>query len=240
MPEAATLRNKLLLALSPADLQRLQGRLELVPLPARRVLHYPKLPIEHVYFVESGLVSVVASTDQAGASVEAWLIGREGLAGLPVVLGAPTSPHRRTVQAEGFAWRMSADDLRTAMDEMPALRAVLLRFVHGVLVQTAQSVACNARHVVHQRLARWLLMAQDRLAQDTLPLTHEVIAKMLGVRRASVTSALQPLEGDGIVRVQRGRIRVLDRARLEACACSCYRVMRAASMEQEEDSLLGA
>ena len=228
MPQAGTPpRNKLLGALPPEDLDRLRPRLESVPLKLRRVLHYPKLPIEHVYFVETGLISVVAATDQGTQAVEAWLIGREGMAGVPVILGVDTTPHRRMVQAEGLAWRMRSADLRRSMDEITSFRALLLRYVHTVLVQAAQSGACNAQHAIPKRLARWLLMAQDRLDSEDLHLTHDVIAKMLGVRRASVTTALQPLEQAGIITAARGHIRVLNRARLERCSCGCYGSIRA-------------
>jgi CRP-like cAMP-binding protein len=227
-------RNKLLRALPADDFQRIRPLLEAVPLKVRRIVHHARLPIEHVYFVESGLISVVANTDDENNGVEAWLIGSEGAAGIPVVLGAESSPHRRMVQAEGSALRMRSADLRTAMDEVAALRAVLLRYVNGVLVQASQSGACNARHSVEQRLARWLLMAHDRLERRDLPLTHDIVAKMLGVRRATVTQVIKELEATGAIRGARGHVDVLDRPRLEALACQCYQIIRA-----EQDRVRG-
>lgn len=124
-------------SLSPEDLFRIHSLLEEVPLIKRRILHHSRLPIEHVYFIEKGLVSVVANTDEENHGVEAWLIGYEGVAGVSVILGADTSPHKRMVQAEGRALQMRAADLRECMDEMPSFRGVLLRYVHSVLVQVS-------------------------------------------------------------------------------------------------------
>lgn len=220
------LRNQLLSTLSFQDLNRIQPYLEEVPLIRKRVLHYPKLPIEHVYFVEDGLISIVANTDGENDSVEAWLIGHEGLAGVPVVLGANTSPHKRVVQVEGMALRMSAEDLRWAMDEMPDFRRLLLLYINSILVQVGQLAACNMKHTIQQRLARWLLMAHDRLGRDDLPLTHAIISKLLGVRRSSVTEKLAEFEAAQSIQCLRGHIRVLDRPQLEALACVCHRVIR--------------
>ncbi len=131
--------------------------------------------------------------DDANHEVEAWLIGREGMAGIPVALGIETSPHRRLVQSEGSALRMRAADLRSAMNELPSLRPVLLRYANGILVQASQSGVCNASHSLSQRLARWLLMVQDRLDRADLPVTHETIAWMLGARRASIINGFNSL-----------------------------------------------
>ncbi|MFC4173569.1 Crp/Fnr family transcriptional regulator [Microvirga sp. GCM10011540] len=228
MTVAVPPRNKLLASLPAEDFRRLSPKLEAVPLKARRILHHAKLPIEHVYFVEDGLVSVVANTDGDNHGVEAWLIGCEGMAGITVILGAESSPHRRVVQAEGSALRLRTPDLLDAVNEMPALRGILLRYVHGILVQASQSGACNARHSLPQRLARWLLMAQDRLNRSDLPLTHDILSKMLGVRRASVTEAVHVLaRADAICAGERGHIHVLDRGKLEGLACGCYFTIRA-------------
>lgn len=218
-------RNKLLRDLSPDAFQRLKPSLELVPLKARRILHYAKLPIEQVYFIERGLVSVVASTEQDSQGIESWLIGLEGLAGVPVLLGVMNSPHRRTVQTDGNAWAIRSADLILAMDEIPELRRVLFHYVHTILVQTAQIGACNARHPLMKRLARWLLMAQDRLEDTTLPLTQETISRMLGVRRASVTETIRRLEQEGAVSTSRGQITIEDRSRLQALCCHCYSII---------------
>lgn len=228
MPHAmpAPPRNQLLRSLVPQELARLGPQLERVPLKPKRILHHPGLAIDHVYFVEMGLVSVVAGAEGVSHGIGAWLIGHEGMVGVPVVLGREASPHRRMVQIEGSALRMPAADLRRAMDELPSLRTVLLHYVSNVLVQAGQSSVCNASHGLSQRLARWLLMVQDRLGRVDLPVTHDTIAKMLGTRRASVTEGLHLLAGTQTVAQERGLIRILDRARLEQLSCGCYRTMR--------------
>ncbi|HEX2054778.1 MAG TPA: Crp/Fnr family transcriptional regulator [Actinomycetota bacterium] len=225
--------NRLLAGLPPDDLGRLLPQLEPVRLEVRQALFEPNWPIGHVYFVESGLVSVVAGTNGHGL-VEVAPIGCEGMVGLPVVLEAETSPHRAMVQVAGRALRMSADDLRQAIGEIGALRTLLLRYGQALMVQAAQGVACNGRHAINGRLARWLLQAHDREADDRIPLTHELISQMLGVRRAGVTTALGALEATGVIDASRGCITVLDRAGLERASCECYGIVRA-----EFDKLLG-
>ncbi len=219
-------RNKLLHSLSPEILRQLLPHLEPAVLKPRRVLQHARLPIEQVYFIETGLVSVVAATDEENHSAEGWITGCEGLAGTPVVLGVMVSPHRRIVQMEGRAWMMRSADLAQAMEAIPELRRVLLRYVHSVLIQTAQIGACNARHSLAQRLARWLLMADDRVGAPGLVLTHEAIARMLGVRRASITTALDQLEHSGAISMQRRKIAICDRTRLVGLSCHCYSVLR--------------
>jgi CRP-like cAMP-binding protein len=218
-------RNKLLAALPRSDFERLAPFLKPVSLTPRRVLFHARTPIEHVYFVEEGLVSVLAQIDEQRA-VEVWLIGREGMAGLPVVLGGNLSPHRRVVQLGGSALRIRANDLRRAMDEIASVRKLLLRYVQLVIVQASQSGACNSSHTVQQRLARWLLAAQDRREQDLLPLTHEMLSRMLGVRRASVTECITFLERQGVLSHIRGVIKILARGTLESMSCGCYRIMK--------------
>lgn len=227
MLEHAPHRNHLLTALAKSDWLALLPRVVEVPLKPEQILHHPNRPIEHVYFVENGLVSVLARTD-TDHSVETWLIGRDGLAGIPVLLGASISPHRRLVQVEGTALRISAADLREAMEESAGVRHVLLRYVDVVLTQAAQVGACNARHDVLQRLARSLLMAHDSLESDCLPLNHAILSRMLGVRRASITVGLGELAAAGIVALDRGHVLILDRGRLEAAACGCYQIIKAA------------
>ncbi len=202
--------------------------MEKVPLFHKQVLHTPDLSIRHVYFVEEGAISVVADTNGGGIA-EAWLIGNEGIAGVPVVLGAETTPHTWMVQVEGSALQMTSTDLRQRMDEMPSFRSLLLHYVYSVLIQTSQSGACNIMHPIQQRLARWLLMIHDRLERDNLPLIHDDIAQMLGVRRASVGEEIERLEATGAICHGRGHIRVLDRSKLEELACECYFAIRAAT-----------
>lgn len=221
-------RNRLLQTLPAGELAALLPFLEVVPLKTRRILHHARLPIEYAYFIEAGLVSVIAGTDQDSHFAEAWLIGREGTAGgVPLVLGRETSPHRRVVQAEGTAYRIASSDLVQAIDRLPILRAALLGYAHRALIQAAQTAACNAQHSLPQRLARWLLTAQDRLSREELPFTHDLLSKMLGVRRATVTDVIHALEAAGAIATARGRIIVADRAQLEEISCDCYRVVRA-------------
>ena len=217
-------RNLLLRALPRRDYERLSPSLERVALTPRRVLQHAQIAIHHFYFIEEGLVSALANTGERSA-VEVWLIGREGLVGSPALLGAGGSPLRYFVQVGGSALRIGVDDLTQAMAEMPALRAVLHDYLHCALMQSTQSAACGLRHSLLQRLARWLLAAQDRTGRD-IPITQDLLARSLGVRRASVSEAFKPLERRGIFARQRGLIRILNRARLEEIACRCYRVMR--------------
>jgi CRP-like cAMP-binding protein len=159
--------------------------------------------------------------------------------GLPVILGGTASPHRRVTQLSGTALRMRAADMREAMQEIPAFSRVLLRYVQAVVVQTAQSGACNAAHVLQQRLARWLLTAQDRCERDLLPLTHDMLGRMLGVRRASVSEAVGALERAGVLGTARGLIRIRDRVGLERRACHCYRIMTAEYDRMQRELLPG-
>lgn len=214
VPDDFPIANKLLNSLPAQDLARLRPYLTRVPLKARRVLHHWSMPIEQVYFVEAGLVSVVARVDREH-DVEVWIIGCEGFAGVPAILGAGTPPHRRVVQVDGHALCMTVTDLHQLMDRLPAFRDMLLRYVQAVLSQTSQVGACNGSHSLEHRLARWLLMARDRLSEE-LPLTHEMLSRMLGVRRASVTETVTTLEEIGALRKHRGSIHVVDGEKLEA------------------------
>jgi CRP-like cAMP-binding protein len=221
-------KNMLLASLPAHDFEQISAKMEFVPLKARRVLHHSRMPMDHIYFIEEGLVSVVANTgDRLG--VEVWLIGCEGMVGIPVALGSAISPHRRVVHVGGSAFRMASSDLRYAMEEMTSFRNLMLRYIQVVLIQTSQSGACSSTHSVKQRLARWILMATEH-TPDYLPLTHEMLARMLGVRRATVTECLGVLEHDGALMTSRGQIKICDRERLQSLSCGCYQIMRA---EQE-------
>jgi CRP-like cAMP-binding protein len=222
--EAASPRNLLLQALPRRDYELLSPLLERVVLTPRRVLQHAHVPIEHLYFIEDGLVSVLASTGDRNP-VEVRLIGREGVVGSAALLGATVSPLRYFVQIGGSALRIGVDDLARAMAESPRLRAVLHGHLHAALMQSSQSTACSLRHSLLQRLARWLLTAQERAGRDDIPITQDLLARSLGVRRASVSEVFKPLEGRGIFARERGLIRILDRARLEEIACRCYRIM---------------
>ena len=222
--EATLPRNLLLRSLPSQDLERLYPFLHRVPLTPRRVLQHAGVSIEHLYFVEEGLVSVLAKTDEHNAA-EVWLVGREGAVGSAAVLGIRTSTLSHFVQIGGSALRIGVQDLNRAMSEIPSLRAVLHGYLHSTLVQSSQSAACSLRHSLLQRLARWLLTAQDRSDMDALPITQDLLARSLGVRRPSISEAFRVLEHRGIFGRERGLIRILDRGSLEQIACHCYRAM---------------
>jgi CRP-like cAMP-binding protein len=216
-------RNRLLRLIPENELSALLSRSDEVQIQPRQVLHHWRLPMEYVYFIEQGLVSVSARIDEH-QFIEAWLIGSEGMIGAPLVLTEDdqTPPHRRVVQVGGTALRISAREFLTALPELPTLRKVLLRYIDVVLLQTSQSGVCNAAHSLKQRLARWLLVARNALQNDTLPLTHDVLSQLLGVRRASVTNCLEALEREALIRNSRGLVTVANAQRLQRASCNCF------------------
>ena len=216
-------RNRLLASLSRDDLDLLQPNLEFVALGLRKDLEKPNKRIDAVYFPESGFASVVA-VQSNGKQVEVGLIGREGMTGLPIVLGNHRSPHAVYVQAAGNGQCMSSTALRNAMRASQSLRDALLKFVQAFGVQTTQTAICNAQSRIDQRLARWLLMAHDRVGNDTLPLTHEFLSLMLGVRRAGVTDALNALRRQGLLSCRRGQVTIRSRKGMERRAGEAYGV----------------
>lgn len=218
-------QNFLLRALPPEDFERLLPHLERLPLRPKRLLHPARTHAEHLYFIESGLVAAMAKVGE-GKSVAVWLIGREGVSGIPLILGQHTSTYSRLTIVGGSALRIKADHLHRALHESERLRLLLFRHVFAVLMQTSQSSACNLSHTLRQRLARWVLLADDRCNTDVLPITHELISRLLGVRRATVTECLGWFEHNGLVRRRRGLVQILDRPRLEELSCPCYRLIR--------------
>jgi CRP-like cAMP-binding protein len=181
----------------------------------------PNRRIDAVYFMEAGIASVVGVQPDE-TRIEVGLIGREGMSGISVVLGGDQSPNSTYIQVAGEAQRMTADELRKAMDASESLRGLLLKFVQVFMVQTAHTAIANARSHINQRLARWILMAHDRTRDTTLPLTHEFLALMLGVRRAGVTEALQSLKRQKLIDNGRNKILVLNRKAIEQMAGSSY------------------
>jgi CRP-like cAMP-binding protein len=218
--------NRLLASLSPQDFDLLEPHLEPVTLGLRKHLEWPNRRIEAVYFPESGFASVVA-VQSAGKQVEVGLIGREGMTGLPIVLGNHRSPHSTYIQMPGRGKSMPAEELRKATQTSRSLRDSLLKFVQAFGVQTTHTAICNVQSRLDTRLARWLLMAQDRVEDDILPLTHEFLSLMLGVRRAGVTEALQALRKLGLISYGRGQISVKDRKGMERTAGKAYGVPEA-------------
>lgn len=225
-------RNRLLSVLSAADFALLRPHLHSIPLEVKQVLEEPNKPILQVYFPESGLASIVAHANRH--RTEVGLIGREGMSGLSIVLGNDRSPNETFVQAAGSGSRISADELRRAMETSPTLQTCLLHYVQALLVQTSHTALANGRAKLEERLARWLLMAHDRVEGDEFRLTHEFLALMLGVRRPGVTVALHFLEGAGLIRSTRGLVTVLDREGLEDATEGFYGVP-----EAEYERLIG-
>ena len=219
-------QNRLLSALS-RDLQiRLLPRMEKISLPIKQVLYEPGQAIGYAYFPLSGVISLVIAL-KGGETVEVATVGNEGLAGTPLLLGAERSALKAICQVSGQALKMRADNFRRCLEEHPDFHALVRRYAQGLFDQIAHTTACNHVHSVQARMCRWLLMTHDRVGADEFHLTQEFLAQMLGVRRPSVTVAAGELQRAGLIRYQRGRIRIADRAGLEAGACECYETVRA-------------
>jgi CRP-like cAMP-binding protein len=223
MPEKpATTRslNRILSRLSQEEFGLLRPHLDAVELPVRKQLESRNKPIEAVYFIEHGFASVVANG--TGRSIEVGIIGREGMTGLSVIMGTDRSPHETFIQAAGDGQRISSVKLCQAVEKSPALHRHLLRYGHAFVVQTAQTALANGRSKIEERLARWLLMANDRLDGDEVPLTHEFLSVMLGVRRPGVTTALDVLEKEGLVHAKRRAVVIIDRKGLRKITNGAY------------------
>lgn len=215
--------NYLLAALPANSFSRLRPHLETIALSFQDVLHEPGQPITHLYFPTSGLISHLCATDERRGSIEVAVVGREGMTGLPVLLDVEASIARSLVQIPGAALRMRADKFRHLIHRDRTLHNRLLRYIHVSLTHLTHCVACNSLHPVEKRLCRWLLTVHDRVGTDRFPLTHEFLAAMLGVRRATVTEAARRLRQGGLIRYGGGQLIVLNRQGLEAAVCGCYR-----------------
>jgi CRP-like cAMP-binding protein len=214
--------NRLLSALSQSDRDLLQPDLAPVALKCRQVFEEPNAPIRHVYFIEEGIVSVVAITKHI--RIQVGIIGHEGMSGVAIVMGNHRSPNLTFVQIAGCGQRISAPKLRDAIKTSGSLHQHLLNFAQGLMTQTAHTAIANGHATIEQRLARSIVMTHDRVNGNDLPLTHESLSLMLGVRRAGVTTGLHVLHEHGLIRVQRGKIIVLDRQGLERIAGAYYGV----------------
>jgi CRP-like cAMP-binding protein len=224
----------LLAALPPDEHERLRPLLKRVHLDTLQVLYRPGERITRVYFPITSVLSVLVLMGD-GVEIEAGIVGNEGLLGMPLFHGTAESPHRAVCQVAGEAWQVPADAFREALGQNPGLPALLGRYAQALFVQVAQAAGCNRVHSIEQRCARWLLMVHDRVGQDQLFLTQELLAGMLGVRRATVSQVMADLRRRGLVRYTRGHVTILDRARLEATACVCYRIVT-----DEAERLLGS
>src|SRR5690242_14349388 len=216
-------RNRLLAALPRDALEHILPLLTHVTLSDGMVIYEPGARITHVYFVLTGIISMVSQMREG--TVEVGTVGCEGMTGLPIVLSADTMPTRAFVQVPGEALRMEAADLVRVMEQAPQLRRLLHRYVLALFDQTAQHAACNRLHGLEERCARWLLMTHDRVIGDVLSLKQQFLAEMLGVHRPAVTLAAGALQKAGIIRYSRGKVTVLDRNALEEAACECYGII---------------
>ncbi len=225
-------RNRLLRALGEVGFSRLVARMEMINLPVGYQLVGANTPISRVCFIESGIASSVARTE-GGKSMENMLVGREGMTGWPVLLGARTTPDETTMGVAGEGFVIAAADLRREMERDARLRDLLLGYINICLLQVGQLVLANGQYALRERLSRWLLMCHDRLDTDDLPITHEFMSSVLGVRRPGITNELHILEGMRAIRATRGNVRIIDRKVLEETAGVTYGVP-----EKEYESLM--
>jgi CRP-like cAMP-binding protein len=219
------IKNKILLGLPDAEFRRVRTYLEFLKLPHHFSLHAPGKRVAHAYFLNHGLASIVVST-RDGRDVEAGVAGCEGFVGTALIADLRRSPLREQMQIAGEGFRIGAEPLRSLLEESPALRMRLIRYAVLQSLQVAQTAACNRLHEVSQRLARWLLLAQDRLDAATVPITHDFLATMLGTDRPSVSLAAASLQRKHLIAYRRGLVRIRNRKRLEAEACECYETIR--------------
>lgn len=213
--------NEILLVLPRGEREQFLPKLEFVRLKLHQVVHDPGETLKSGYFCNSGMFSIL-NVMADGSAVEVGLVGKEGFVGLPIIAGFRTSNTRTVVQADATAFRIGAETLRTTLRQLPALERELQRNAQFLSLQVTQVATCNRLHEVNERLARWLLMTHDRMGSNSLPLTQDFMAHMLGTRRSSVTVAAGTLQKAGLISYTRGNVTILDRERLEHAACDCY------------------
>lgn len=218
------LQNKLLNSFSGDNQAILSSHLELVSLPLGTVIYKPYQKLNCVYFPIDCIISMFHLTTE-GDSTEISIVGNEGLAGIACFMGEGSMPNLAVVQSAGLAYRLSARELRSQFDNSIDIRSHLLSYIQTLIVQISQTAVCNRHHSIEQRLCRWLLLSLDRLSNNTLMMTHETIANMLGVRREGVTEAAGKLKKLGVISYKRGHIEILDRDKLESCSCECYQAV---------------
>jgi CRP-like cAMP-binding protein len=217
--------NHVLNSIPQGEFDVIRPDLEFVQLPHHRIIHEAGEKIEFAYFLNQGLASLVVLTSD-GRSVEVAIVGREGVVGMPLAVGLHRGPYRSIMQIPGTGVRIKSELLEERLQEMPELRLVMNRFVLVQGLQIAQIAACNRLHEIDQRLARWLLMCQDRVDSELLPVTHEFLAQMLGTGRPSVSLAAGMLQKSGTIDNTRGTVRILNRTQLESAACECYKAIQ--------------
>ncbi|WP_346291495.1 Crp/Fnr family transcriptional regulator [Sphaerothrix gracilis] len=218
--------NYLLAALPKADYLRLSPHFRRVDLALGQILYEPTEPIATVYFPSQSMVSLVQIMENS-STIEAGIVGNDGIVGYPVYLGGQYDSSRAIVQIAGSAIALDASVLKSEFERGGALQKLLLRYTQALLSQVSQTAACNRFHSTEERLARWLLQSQDSVRLDTLDLTQDFLSSMLGTRRASVTVAAGILQKAGIIQYNRGQIKILDRTALESATCECYSLVKA-------------
>ncbi|MEQ9547180.1 MAG: Crp/Fnr family transcriptional regulator [Marinobacter sp.] len=218
-------QNRLLAALPDSAKERIFPRLTLIELNLGDVIYESGQPIECVYFPTDCIISLLYVMLN-GASAEISVVGNEGMAGIAVFMGGDSTPSRSIVQSRGSAYRMPSTELKAEFNNHADVRVLMLRYTQALITQMSQTAVCNRHHSIDQQLCRWLLLSLDRLPDNRLTMTQELIANMLGVRREGVTEAAGKLQKLGVIEYHRGHITVLDRSHLEALCCECYAVVK--------------
>ncbi len=218
-------QNQLLAALPAAERERWLPQLEMVQMPLGLVLYEPGATLAHVYFPTTAIVSLLYVMEN-GASAEIAVVGNEGIVGISLFMGGESTPSRAVVQSAGMGFRLKAQVMKNEFNRAGPVLHLLLRYTQALITQMAQTAVCNRHHSLDQQLCRWLLLSLDRLRDNELVMTQELIANMLGVRREGVTEAALALQTKGLIRYARGRITVLDRDGLEKRTCECYAVVK--------------
>lgn len=224
--------NSLLAALPEDEWLRIEPNLEEIAMPLGQVLYESGCNLSHMYFPVTSIVSLLYITEN-GSSVEIAVVGNEGILGISLFMGGNTTPSRAVVQSAGYGYRLSASLLKAEFNRGGATQRLLLCYTQALMTQMTQTAVCNRHHSLEEQLCRWLLLSLDRLSSNHLYMTQELIANMLGVRRESVTESAGKLQHEGLIQYRRGHIEVLDRPRLEAKVCECYKVVK-----KEYDRLL--
>jgi CRP-like cAMP-binding protein len=230
-----SVHNEILLQLPQKEYRTVHAELSLIEMQARDVLNQIGEPIKHCYFVNTGMVSILSVMGN-GKSVEVGLTGKEGFVGLPMVVGLSSSATRAVTQVAGHAFRISSASMVRVLGKCANLEKSLNRYSQQLALQASQVAACNRLHEVEQRMARWLLMTQDRISGDVVPLTQEFLAHMLGTRRASVTVAAGVLQNAGLIKYTRGSVVIVNRTKLQSASCECYRIIIRQSRNWQAES----